>query len=506
MKDTELKPDLLKVIDAVAEEKKLNKDEIFQAVEEALRKAARSKYGMELDLEARIDRNTAEIQIYKCVTVVPEVFNVDTEINIEDALDDFPDCEVGTVLREALPPISLGRITAQVARQVIYSKVREAERLKLYEEFKNRIHTIVSGVVKRSDFTGVVVDLGKIEAVLRREEMIPRESFRNGDRIRAYVSDIRNDHHGVQIVLSRTHPQFLAKLFMQEVPEVYDGIIEIRNASRDPGSRAKVAVSTHDHNIDPVGSCVGVRGSRIQAIIDELQGEKIDVINWSANPATFIVNALSPAEIDRVVLDEERRKVEVIVPDTQLSIAIGRRGQNVRLASSLTGWQIEVMTAADADSRRADKCNKLSQHFIDALDVDSMIAHLLVNEGFENAQEIAEISIDELQSISGFDQEIAEELINRAISYVQELNDRFVKMCTENDVLDNYLEIVAKLDKTLIIKMLENGIKTIDDIGDLAADELVEILEGKIQESEASDMIMQARAHWFSSEESEKGN
>jgi N utilization substance protein A len=491
-----MKPELIQVIDAVAQEKGLNAEEIYVAVEEAIRKAARAKYGIEYEIEAKISRQTAEITLHLCHNVVEEVLDSYTEMSLEDAKKKNPDAVIGTVVRELLPPINLGRVTAQTAKQVIYNKVREAERAKQFGEFKDKMHQVISGVVKRSDFTGVVIDLNKVEAFLRREEMIPRESFRPGDRIRAYVLDIRNDHRGMQVLLSRTHPIFLAKLFAQEVPEIYEGVIEIKNVARDPGSRAKIAVYSSDPSIDPVGSCVGVRGSRVQAVVDELQGEKIDVIAWSPSPATTIVNALSPAEVERVVLDEDSRRIEVIVPDDQLSIAIGRRGQNVKLASMLSGWLIEVMTSSDAEARRAERYNKLSQTFIDALDVDSVIAHLLVGEGFESVREIAEIDPEELKAIEGFDEDIAAELQNRGQQYIIHQESKFKKEYSELNGSEELVSFFPELEFNDFITLAKNDIKTIDDFAGLANDELTEILPGVITERKASDLIMRARTMW----------
>jgi N utilization substance protein A len=495
-----MKPELIQVIDAVAQEKGLNAEEIYVAVEEAIRKAARAKYGIEYEIEAKIDRVTADISLFLCHAVVDEVMDPYTEISLEEAKKKNPDVIVGAILREPLPPINLGRVTAQTAKQVIYNKVREAERTKQFEEFKDKLNQVVSGVVKRADFTGVIIDLNKVEAFLRRDEMIPRESFRPGDRIRAYVLDIRNDHRGMQILLSRTHPMFLAQLFAQEVPEIYDRVIEIKGVARDPGSRAKIAVYTSDPSIDPVGSCVGVRGSRVQAVVDELQGEKIDVINWSSNPATTIVNALAPAEVERVVLDEDNRRIEVIVPDEQLSIAIGRRGQNVRLASMLTGWQIEVMTASDAESKRAERYKKLSQAFIDALDVDSVIAHLLVGEGFESVREIAEIDLEELKAIEGFDEDIAAELQNRGKQFVVQQEAKFKKQYAALGGSDELVSFLPELELDNLIALAKNDVKTVDDFAGLASDELMEILPNDITERKASDLIMRARKLWFKDE------
>ncbi len=498
-----MKPELIQVIDAVAQEKGLNSDEIYVAVEEAIKKAARIKYGIEYDVEAKLDRHTADISLFLCHKVVEEVIDPYTEMTLEEAKKKSATAEIGSTIKEPLPPIDLGRVTAQAAKQVIYSKVREAERSKQFDEFKDKAHQVVSGVVKRADYSGVSVDLNKVEAFLRRDEMIPRESFRPGDRIRAYVTDIRNDHRGMQILISRSHPMFLAKLFAQEVPEIYDGVIEVKGVARDPGSRAKIAVYSDDPSVDPVGSCVGVRGSRVQAVVDELQGEKIDVINWSPSPATTIVNALSPAEVERVVLDEDTKRIEVVVPDDQLSIAIGRRGQNVRLASMLTGWQIEVMTASDAENKRAEHYKKLSQTFIEALDVDSVIAHLLVGEGFESVREIAEIEVDELKSIEGFDADIADELQNRGKLFIEQQKSQFEKEYTELGGSEEIVKFLPDLEFNDFIALAKEGIQSVDDFAGLATDELLEILPNPITERKASDLIMRARKVWFNDDAEE---
>lgn len=501
-----MKPELIQVIDAVAQEKGLNADEIYVAVEEAIRKAARAKYGIEYEIQAEISREDGEITLFLCHTVVEEVLDPYTEISLEDAKKKDASAEMGSVVREVLPPINLGRVTAQTAKQVIYNKVREAERAKQFEEFKGKLHQVVSGVVKRADFGGVSIDLNKVEAFLRRDEMILKESFRPGDRIRAYVLDIKNDQRGMQVVLSRTHPMFMAKLFAQEVPEIYDGVIEIKGVARDPGSRAKIAVYSDDPSVDPVGSCVGVRGSRVQAIVDELQGEKIDVINWSSNPATTIVNALAPAEVERVVLDEESKRIEVVVPDDQLSIAIGRRGQNVRLASMLTGWQIEVMTASDSEAKRAEHYKRLSQNFIDALDVDSVIAHLLVAEGFESVREIVEVDFDELKSIEGFDEEIATELQTRSKDFLDQQQKSFAQEYAALGGSDELVEFLPELELNDFLALAKDGVKTVDDFAGLANDELIEILPNAISDSKASELIMRARKIWFKDDVNESSS
>ncbi len=410
-------------------------------MEQAIQKAGRSKYGQEYDIRAEIDRKNGEIRLMRFREVKDPVENEATQIPLNEARRFNPEAEVGDFITDPLPPIDFGRIAAQTAKQVIVQKVRDAERQRQYAEYKDRIGEIVNGLVKRVEFGNVIVDLGRAEAILRRDELLPRETFRQGERVRAYIYDVRQEVRGPQIFLSRTHPQYMAKLFAQEVPEIYDGIIEIRAVARDPGSRAKIAVISNDSGIDPVGACVGMRGSRVQAVVAELQGEKIDIIPWSQDPATFVVNALAPAEVAKVVMDEEQRRIEVVVPDDQLSLAIGRRGQNVRLASQLTGWDIDILTEAEESERRQEEFRTRSQMFIEALDVDDVIAHLLVTEGFTSVEEVA---------------------------------------------------FVAS----------EKGVKTLDDLGDLAGDELIEMMPVnlKLEPDDANAIIMAARAHWFADE------
>ena len=432
-----------------------------------------------------------------------KVENEFTEIDLKTARLTKPDAQIGDVLSDDLPPIDLGRIAAQTAKQVIVQKVREAERSRQYEEFKDRVGEIVNGLVKRSEFGNVTVDLGRAEGLLRRDEILPRESFRTGDRVRAYIADVRQEPRGPQIFLSRTHPQFMAKLFAQEVPEIYDGIIEIKAVARDPGSRAKIAVVSHDSSIDPVGACVGMRGSRVQAVVGELQGEKIDIIPWSPDPATFVVNALAPAEVSKVVLDEEQGRIEVVVPDEQLSLAIGRRGQNVRLASQLTGWDIDILTEEEESQRRQEEFRTRSQLFIDALDVDDVIAHLLVAEGFTAIDQVAYLPIEELTSIEGFDEEIAGELQQRARNFLEEQNRQFEEARRSAGVSDEVAALEG-LTPAMLARLGESNIKTLDDLGDLAADELMELLGDLApSEEEANALIMAARAHWFEGESEE---
>ncbi|MBF0094267.1 MAG: transcription termination/antitermination protein NusA [Alphaproteobacteria bacterium] len=491
------RPELLQVADAVARDKGIDRDEVLEAMEQAIQKAGRSKYGHEHDIRAVIDRRTGEIMLMRCTEVVEEIENEITQITLDQALVKKPDAKLGDVLIDMLPPIDFGRIAAQTAKQVIVQKVRDAERQRQYDEYKNRLGEISNGLVKRVEFGNVVVDLGRAEALLRRDELIPREHFKNGDRVRAFIYDVRQESRGPQIFLSRTHPQFMAKLFAQEVPEIYDGIIEIKSVARDPGSRAKIAVLSNDSSIDPVGACVGMRGSRVQAVVQELQGEKIDIIQWSSDPATFLVNALAPAEVAKVVLDEDTRRIEVVVPDDQLSLAIGRRGQNVRLASQLTGWEIDILTEAEESERRQEEFKTRSRLFIEALDVDDVIAHLLVTEGFSTLEEIAYVPVEELVSIDAFDEDVASELQRRAEAYLAERNREFDEQRKELGVADDMASIEG-LTSAMLVALGRKGIKALDDLADLATDELVEAVgAGVLSEEDAGRVIMAARAHWF---------
>src|SRR5579863_3587669 len=470
---TYARPELLQVADTVARDKGIDRDEVLEAMEQAIQKAGRSKYGQEYDIRAEIDRRNGEIRLLRFREVVETVENEATHIPVAAAQRLNTDAEIGDFITDPLPPIDFGRIAAQTAKQVIVQKVRDAERQRQYNEFKDRVSEIVNGLVKRVEFGNVVVDLGRAEAMLRRDELLPRESFRQGERVRSYVYDVRQETRGPQIFLSRTHPQFMAKLFAQEVPEIYDGIIEIKAVARDPGSRAKIAVISRDSGIDPVGACVGMRGSRVQAVVGELQGEKIDIIPWSSDPATFVVNALAPAEVTKVVMDEEQRRIEVVVPDDQLSLAIGRRGQNVRLASQLTGWDIDILTEAEESERRQEEFRTRSKMFIDALDVDDVIAHLLVTEGFTSVEEVAFTPLNELASVEGFDETVAGELQQRARTFLEEQNERFEARRKELGVGDE-VAAIAGMTPALLVAVGEKGVKTLDDLADLAGDELIE--------------------------------
>ncbi len=495
------RPELLLVADAVAREKSIDREEVLEAMEQAIQKAGRAKYGHEKDIRATIDRKTGDVRLSRWTEAVETVENEETQIPVHIARKFKPDIQIGQHLIDPLPPIDFGRIAAQTAKQVIVQRVREYERKRQYDEFKDRVGEIINGVVKRTEYGNLMVELGRAEALLRRDELIPRESFRNGDRVRAYIYDVREEPRGPQIFLSRTHPGFLAKLFAQEVPEIYDGIIEIKAVSRDPGSRAKMAVISRDSSIDPVGACVGMRGSRVQAVVQELQGEKIDIIPWSAQAATFVVNALAPAEVTKVVLDEEAGRVEVVVPDEQLSLAIGRRGQNVRLASQLTRWDIDILTEAEESERRQEEFRRRSGQFVEALDVDDMIAGLLVTEGFTSVEELAFTPVEEVAAIEGFDDLVAEELIRRAETFItnrdNELTDKRIELGVSDDIAS-----IDVLTPAMLVALGEKGIKTLDDLGDLASDELIEIVGAdKMDEAVANDVIMMARAHWFDDEE-----
>jgi N utilization substance protein A len=495
------RPELLQVAETVARDKGIEREEVLEAMEQAIQKAGRSKYGHEHDIRATIDRTSGIIEMARYIEVAESVEEETTQITLEEARGRKADAEIGEFLVEPLPPIDFGRIAAQTAKQVIVQKVREAERKRQYEEFKDRIGEIVNGLVKRIEFGNIIVDLGRAEALLRRDESIPREHFSTGDRIRAFILDVREEPRGPQIFLSRSHPNFMAKLFAQEVPEIYDGIIEIKSVARDPGSRAKIAVISNDSSVDPVGACVGMRGSRVQAVVSELQGEKIDIIQWNPDSATFIVNGLAPAEVSKVVLDEDANRIEVVVPDDQLSLAIGRRGQNVRLASQLTGWDIDILTEAEESDRRNEEFRSRSQLFIDGLDVDDVIAHLLVTEGFSTIEEVAFVPEKELTSIEGFDESVVLELRERARVFIAEEDEKLTQRRRELAVEDAVAEIDG-LTPAMLVVLGEASIKTLDDLGDLASDELLEIVfAGALTQDTANAIIMAARAHWFDDEE-----
>jgi N utilization substance protein A len=499
------RPELLLVADAVAREKMIERDEVLEAMEQAIQKAGRAKYGHEKDIRAVIDRKSGEVKLSRWTEVVDAepVENEATQLSLRIAQKIKPGIKTGEFIIDPLPPIDFGRIAAQTAKQVIVQRVREVERNKQYLEYKDRVGEVINGVVKRTEYGNLMVELGKAEALLRRDETIPREAFRNGDRVRAYIYDVREEPRGPQIFLSRTHPGFLAKLFAQEVPEIYDGIIEIKAVARDPGSRAKMAVISRDSSIDPVGACVGMRGSRVQAVVQELQGEKIDIIPWSPDQATFIVNALAPAEVTKVVLDDDARRVEVVVPDDQLSLAIGRRGQNVRLASQLTRYDVDILTEAEESERRQEDFRKRSGLFVEGLDVDDVIAGLLVTEGFGSIEDIINVDDEELAEIEGFDENVAAELKRRAQAFLDkregEMDDKRREMGVEDAVAE-----VGGFSPAMLVALGEKGVKSLEDLADLAGDELVEILgSDAVDEDTANAVILAARqsAGWFGDED-----
>ena len=511
------KLELLQIADAVAREKGIEMDIVLSAMADAIQKAAKARYGQENDIRVDIDPKTGETKLLRVVTVVELVENDDTEISLAIAQRDNPDAALGDEVIDELPPVEFGRIATQAAKQVIVQRVREAERERQYEEFKDRVGEIINGVVKRVEYGNAVLDLGRSEAVVRRDNLIPREVFRPGDRIRAYIQNVRREQRGPQVILSRTDPAFMSKLFMQEVPEIYDGVIEVRAVARDPGSRAKIGVISNDPGIDPVGACVGMRGSRVQAVVNELQGEKVDIIPWSPDPAAFIVNALAPAEVTKVVLDEDVQRIEVVVPDEQLSLAIGRRGQNVRLASQLTGWDIDIMTEAQESERRQTEFVERTALFMEALDVDEMIAQLLASEGFATVEEVAYVPVEEITYIEGFDEETAQEIQNRARDHLDRENEKLDAQRKEMGVGDD-LAAMEGLTPAMLVRLGENDIKSLEDFAGCVTDDLtgwfetVErrrvrqegILDGfDINAEEAENMIMAARveAGWITQEE-----
>jgi N utilization substance protein A len=513
--------EILQIAEAVAREKSIEKEIVIKSMEHALQKAARSRYGAEHDIRADIDPKTGEMTLKRVMTVLDESkldpetrpFNPSTDIMIDIAKKTDADAFVGKEYIELLPPIEFGRVAAQTAKQVINHEVREAERERQYGEYKDRVGEIVNGVVKRVEFYNVIVDLGRAEGVIRRSEAIPRENLRTGDRTRAYIYDVRRETKGPQIFLSRAKPEFMARLFAQEVPEVYEGVIEIKAAARDPGSRAKIAVVSHDSSIDPVGACVGMRGARVQAVVGELQGEKIDIIPWSPESATFIVNALQPAEVTKVVLDPEEARVEVVVGEAQLSLAIGRRGQNVRLASQLTGWSIDILTEAEDSERRQKEFNSRTELFVKALEVDEMFAQLLASEGFETVEEIAYVDQNDLASIEGLNDEIAEELQARGREYLEKQAAELEAKRKELGVEDALAQVPG-LSGPMLVALGEKGVKTLDDFAGFIADDLrgyFEVKNGErvrepgvlesfaVTQEQADALIMNARiaAGWI---------
>jgi N utilization substance protein A len=509
--------ELLQIADAVAREKSIDKSVVITAMEEAIQRAAKARYGAENEIRAEIDPKTGEMRLNRLLLVVDKVEDEAKQISLAEAMRRNPAATIGDSILEPLPPVDFGRIAATNAKQVIVQKVRDAERERMYEEYKDRISDIVHGSVKRVEYGNVIVDLGRGEAIVRRDETLPRETFRPGDRIRAYVYDVRREQRGPQIFLSRTHPEFMAKLFGQEVPEIYDGVVEVVSVARDPGSRAKIAVRSKDGSIDPVGACVGMRGSRVQAVVNELQGEKIDIIPWSQDAATFIVNALQPAEVAKVVLDEDAERIEVVVPDDQLSLAIGRRGQNVRLASQLTGWDIDILTEAEESERRQKEFVERSSLFMEALDVDEMVGQVLASEGFTSVEEVAYVDSGEIASIDGFDEDTASEIQTRAREYLEKIEAEHDEKRKALGVADELREIPG-VTTAMMVTLGEDGVKTIEDFAGYAADDLTGWKERKdgetkvypgvlanhgVSRADAEQMVLAARlkAGWITEDE-----
>jgi len=518
------KAELLAIANSVATEKMIDKAIVLEAMEEAIQRAARARYGAENDIRAKLDPVSGDLRLWRVVEVVETVEDYFKQVDVKQAQKLQKGAQVGDFIVDPLPPVDLGRIDAQAAKQVIFQKVRDAERERQYDEFKDRVGEIITGVVKSVEFGHVIVNLGRAEGVIRREQQIPREVARVGDRIRAIILNVRRENRGPQIFLSRAHPDFMRKLFELEVPEIYDGIIQIKAAARDPGSRAKIGVISYDSSIDPVGACVGMKGSRVQAVVQEMQGEKIDIIPWSEDTATFVVNALQPATVSRVVIDEEESRIEVVVPDDQLSLAIGRRGQNVRLASQLTGSAIDIMTEAESSEKRQKEFTERSEMFQNELDVDETLSQLLVAEGFSELEEVAYVSPDELSSIEGFDEELAEELQSRA----QEALERREEASREERRglgVEDALAELPHLTEAMLVTLGKAGIKTLDDLADLATDELIAkkrteqrrrdnsapankrpedkggvLATYGLTEEQGNEIIMAARAHWFEDE------
>ena len=501
--------ELLQTADAVAREKMIDPGLVIEAMEESLARAAKSRYGAEMDIRVSIDRKTGRATFTRVRTVVEDdaVENMQAELTVKEARVYKEDPQVGDMLIDEVPPVEMGRIAAQSAKQVILQKVREAERDRQYEEFKDRAGTIINGLVKREEYGNVIVDIGAGEAVLRRNEKIGRESYRPNDRIRVFIKDVRREPRGPQIFLSRTAPEFMAELFKMEVPEIYDGIIEIKAVARDPGSRAKIAVISYDGSIDPVGACVGMRGSRVQAVVNELQGEKIDIIPWNEDAPTFLVNALQPAEVSKVVLDEEAERIEVVVPDEQLSLAIGRRGQNVRLASQLTGLDIDILTEAEESERRQKEFAQRTQLFMDILDLDEFFAQLLVAEGFTSLEEVAYVEQDELLSIDGVDESTADELQARARDFLEAQNKKAMERATELGIEDSLVNFEG-LTPQMLEALAEDGVKNLEEFATCADWELAggwTTIDGQrvkddgllekfdVSLEEARDMVMTAR-------------
>jgi transcription termination/antitermination protein NusA len=511
------KAELIAIADSVAKEKLIDRAIVIEAMEDAIARSAKTRYGAEMDIRAKLDPNNGDLRLWRVVEVVEEVEDLYKQVSVENAQKLQAGAAVGDFIVDPLPPIEFGRIQAQASKQIIFQKVRDAERERQYEEFKNRAGEIIVGTVKRVEFGHVVVDLGRAEGVIRRDQQIPREMVRVGDRIRSLILKVVRETRGPQIFLSRSHPDFMKKLFAQEVPEIYDGVITIMAAARDPGSRAKIGVVSRDGSIDPVGACVGMKGSRVQAVVQELQGEKIDIIPWSPDTATFVVNALQPANVSRVLIDEEEDRIEVVVPDDQLSLAIGRRGQNVRLASQLTAKAIDILTETDSSEKRQQEFVERSELFQKELDVDETLAQLLVAEGFTSLEEVAYVEPEEIAGIEGFDEDLAAELQSRA-SEALEKREEANRELRRSLGVEDALADMPHLTEAMLVTLGRAGIKTLDDLADLATDELIQkrrieprrktetrpnepkggvLAEYNLSEEQGNEIIMAARQHWF---------
>jgi N utilization substance protein A len=482
--------EILQIVDSVSREKGISKEHLFATMEQAVQVAGRKKYGHDHNIKAEISRKNGEIKLYRVLEVVEELENHFTQILLEDALIKNPEAKIGDEVYDLLPPIDLGRVSAQNAKQVIVQRVGEAEREKQYHDFKDRVGEILNGVVKRVEFGNIIVDLGgRAEAIVRKDQTIKGENYKINDRIKAYVQDVRLEPKGPQIFLSRTDERMLAKLFELEVPEIYDGVIEIKAVSRDPGSKAKIAVYATDSSVDPVGSCVGVRGNRVRAVTAELGGEKIDVILWSKNLAQFVISSMSPATISKIVLDEDKGRVEIVVPTDQLSIAIGRRGQNVRLASKLTGWSIDVMTDEQESKRRTDEFNSTTELFMTILDVEEVIAQLLSVEGFATIEQVASAEVTALTSIEGFEEELAVEIKNRAVNYINQQNDEIIEKLEQLGVEQELIDVL-ELAPDQLLTLAEYGIKTIEDLGEMTVEEFRSLVPNSNQTKEDIELLI----------------
>jgi N utilization substance protein A len=503
--------ELIRIADAVADEKSISKDLVLTSMESAIEKAARTRYGTENEIYVAIDRTSGKIELGRKLKVVEKVLNSHSEISLEDAKAKQEDAKIDDIINEELPPIDFGRIAAQTAKQVISHQIRDAERDRQFEEFKDKVGEILSGIVKRSEYGNIIVDLQKSEAIIRREELIPRENLKNGDRIKAYCYDVRRESKGPQIFLSRAHPQFLAKLFYQEVPEIYEGTISIKSVARDPGSRAKICVQSKESSIDPVGACVGMRGSRVQAIVNELQGEKIDIINWNDDASSLVKSALSPAEVMKVIIAEDEKRIEVVIDENNLSKAIGRRGQNVRLASKLLDYEIDILTDKEESEKRQSEFKFSTDKLVKSLEIDTTMAQLLVSEGFSNIEKISEANVEDFLKIDGFDEETAGELKNRAKEFIQEEAEEISKKIKELGIHED-LANHKGLSLGMLLILGEDNIKTLKDFAELSTDELIggyDEIKGKrekfdgileefdISRKDADDLIMRARKKVF---------